>query len=68
MGRSYPNDQRTKILETEIAKFNDFIIGDYIDAHENDTDCIRSKNKCSTYDLIRDKNDFDLFELSIMVH
>merc|ERR1711990_16542 len=31
IGRSDPKDQRTKILETEIKKFNDFIIGDYID-------------------------------------
>ena len=37
IGHSDPNDSRTKILETEIEKFNDFIIGDYIDAYKNVT-------------------------------
>ena len=37
IGRSDPNDGQTKILETEIEKFNDFIIGDYTDAYKNVT-------------------------------
>ena len=37
IGRSDSNDQRSKTLETEIEKFNDFIIGDYIDAYKNVT-------------------------------
>jgi len=37
IGKSDPNDQRTKLLEDEIEKFNDFIIGDYIDAYKNVT-------------------------------
>ena len=37
IGQSDPNDQRTKILEAEVEKFEDFIIGDYIDAYRNVT-------------------------------
>ena len=37
VGKSNQSDQRTRILETEIEKFNDFIIGDYIDAYKNVT-------------------------------
>ena len=37
IGKSNQSDQRTRILETEIEKFNDFIIGDYIDAYKNVT-------------------------------
>ena len=35
---------------------------------KTDADCIGSENKYGTYDFIRNKNDFDLFELSIMVY
>ena len=35
IGKSAPNDSRVKTLETEIEKFNDFIIGDYFDAYRN---------------------------------
>ena len=37
IGKSDESDQRTRILENEIEKFNDFIIGDYIDAYKNVT-------------------------------
>ena len=37
IGKGDESDQRTKILENEIEKFNDFIIGDYIDAYKNVT-------------------------------
>ena len=35
MGKSDPNDRRSKALEIEIEIFHDFIIGDYIDAYKN---------------------------------
>ena len=54
IGQVDTQDRRSKILEAEIQKFDDFIIGDYVDSYKNLTEKTFSGYKYVTENCHRD--------------